>query len=358
VAVTAIAGETYRATAVLQVERAVDPRLPGVAQRPVEAQALAESYAELLTARGFLRQVRARLPGRPDELAEHVEAERPDGTSMIRLTAEASGRRAAERLADGVAGAFVSLVEQLERQRTARAEAALRRHVTETDESLRRLRAGGAGERDERVVRLREERSAFADRLADLVAAPASVAVAARSAGSAEPTRADLVENILGGLLLSAVIVVGLFVVPARPAPAAAVEPEPLAEPPVEPRPEPPPLPAPAPPVVAVVEPAAGAVVRGRVPLVAEASVGAAVRFLASDGGPDWHPIPDEEWDTTALVDGQHWLTAVATNGAGLSTASEPRAVWVANGAPAPQRRQRRTTTAPRARKPKAGPSG
>jgi ABC-type sugar transport system ATPase subunit len=85
------------------------------------------------------------------------------------------------------------------------------------------------------------------------------------------------------------------------------------------------------PPSVTLVAPRRRAVVRGSVSLVAETSTGAAVRYFVSDGSADWQPLPGDLWDTTLVADGVYWLSAIATNGAGHSAASDPLPVLVAN---------------------------
>ena len=58
-----------------------------------------------------------------------------------------------------------------------------------------------------------------------------------------------------------------------------------------------------------------------------------------SDGGADWHQVAAApprlavaHWDTTTTADGGYWLSAIATNGAGLEASAEPTPVVVANG--------------------------
>jgi hypothetical protein len=91
-----------------------------------------------------------------------------------------------------------------------------------------------------------------------------------------------------------------------------------------------------APPAVALVAPAEGARVSGVVRLEAEAadegSGVASVAYHLSAGGPDWTEIP-QDWDTTGLGAGTYWLSAVATDRAGLAAATPPRAVVVDNAA-------------------------
>jgi hypothetical protein len=92
------------------------------------------------------------------------------------------------------------------------------------------------------------------------------------------------------------------------------------------------------PPTVTVTQPAAGATVSGTAQLAATASddVGVAgVRFLvdgAAVGGEDASAPYTAAWDSTAVADGPHAITAVARDAAGNTRTSAPVSVTVANG--------------------------
>lgn len=340
IAATALADRTYRATAILQASPAPDPRVLEPGSRPLAAEVLAETYADLLSAPGFLAQVAPLVDAPAGDLEDRVGARRPEGSALVELTADAPSRASAEELAAGVADAFLSLVRQLERQRAESVRAELGRRTDELTQRISRLRRRGAAETDERVVALRGRRSAVDVQLAAQAASGSSLSFVAGPAGSSERVRPQLVQNVLGGVVLGLVGALGAAFLPWRRAKAelraeaapeavevpAAAEEELAAEPPT-------------PPSVSILVPSPGAVVRGRTALLARASDSAMIRFLVSDGSPAWTAIAEAppgragaEWDTAALPDGRYWLSAVATNGAGLSAATDPIPVAVQNG--------------------------
>jgi hypothetical protein len=97
-----------------------------------------------------------------------------------------------------------------------------------------------------------------------------------------------------------------------------------------------------APPAVAVTAPIPGSTVSGTVPVTATASddVGVAGVQFKLDGGNLGAEVTAQpysiNWDTRAVADGSHSLTAAARDAAGNSTTSTPVAVTVTNGAPPP----------------------
>jgi capsular polysaccharide biosynthesis protein len=337
VVVNALAADAYRATALIQVASAADPRQPSPDVAPVAADVLAESYARLVDSRAFMAQLAPRVAaGELDAegLDARVEASRPERSSLVEVAATRSSRSDAERLAGEVANAFVTLVHQLEEQRAVRLESALRSRLQELQGTMRRTRD------ETRLETLRSERRALTDRLAAAVVVPGdttSVLHVVGPGGSAEQVRPSLLRNLLGGALLGLVVgLAGAWFAERRP--LAAIEPAR----PVEPElvPEPVPAPEPVAPTVALAEPSPGAVLRGAAWLAATVSPDVErVRFLLSDGGPDWHLVVDAPprlavaaWNTRTTPDGSYWLTALATNGAGLTASAEPTPVVVANG--------------------------
>jgi YD repeat-containing protein len=94
------------------------------------------------------------------------------------------------------------------------------------------------------------------------------------------------------------------------------------------------------PPTVAVTSPASGGTVSGTVPVTASASdeVGiTGVQLLVDGAALGAEDITDPysaAWDTTAVTDGSHALTAVARDAAGNTTTSAPITVTVSNGPP------------------------
>lgn len=338
VVVNALAADAYRATTLIQVASAADPRQPGPDAAPVAADVLAESYARLVDSRAFMAQLAPQVAAGEldaDRLDARVEASRPEGSALVEVTATRSSRPEAERLSGEVANAFVTLVRQLEEQRAVGLESALRSRLQELQGTMRRTRD------ETRLETMRSERRALTDRLAAAVVVPGdtmSVMRVVGPGGSAEQVRPRLLRNLLGGALLGLVAgLAGAWFAGRRPLPPIEAAPEP------EPMPEPLPAPEPAPeavaPTVAISEPAPGALLSGAARLAASVSPDVErVQFLLSDGGHDWQPVADApprlavaEWDTLTTTDGTYWLTALATNGAGLAASAEPTLIVVAN---------------------------
>jgi hypothetical protein len=92
------------------------------------------------------------------------------------------------------------------------------------------------------------------------------------------------------------------------------------------------------PPSVTLTGPVTGSRPKGVATLTANAGDGQAVQFLV-DGtpvgtSPDTHAPYALAWDTTTVVDGEHWLSARTVDAKGRANTSEVAAVQVANVAP------------------------
>ena len=238
VVVNALAGDAYRATALIQVASAVDPRQPSPDAAPAAADVLAESYARLVDSRPFMAQLAPRVAaGELDAagLDARVKATRPEGSSLVEVAATRASRSDAERLAGEVANAFVTLVRQLEEQRAVQLESALRSRLQELQGTMRRTRD------ETRLEMLRSERRALTDRLAAAVVVPGETTTVLHvvgPGGSAEHVRPSLLRNLLGGALLGLVAgLAGAWLAERRP--VAVIRAEPVRETEHEPEPEP-----------------------------------------------------------------------------------------------------------------------
>jgi capsular polysaccharide biosynthesis protein len=307
---TLLTPKVYRATTVLQLSTAADPRLPGQTREPAEV--LAGSYAELLRSRPFLAGLAPRVAGGrfdADELDARVDATHEDGSAVIEVTAEAPSRREAQQIAAGVAGSLVALVRQLARQRAEQLRGELTRLMRRAPNAAAR-RALGA--RLARTAATRVEQAG-------------SVRVAAAAYAPADPVRPDALQNLAGGLLLG--LVAGLATTLLRRERDVT------------------------PPRVVLEGPQARTVVTGRAAFRLRAwdeeSGVAAVELLVSNGDAGWRAVArleaaagDAEWDTTTVADGEWWVTAVAHDRAGLRAATDPLPLVVRNdptaGVPSP----------------------
>jgi capsular polysaccharide biosynthesis protein len=308
VAVTLLTPEAYRATTVLRVSAAADPRLPASQQRHLPADVLAESYAALLREEAFLAGLAPRVAGgRLDagELARRVDATHADGSALVEVTAEAGSREEAQAIATQVAGALLALVRQLARQAADQRRAELTRRLAQTP-------AGRAGAAQRRALAAELARTS-----SRRVEQAESVRVVAAAYAPADPVRPDPVQNLAGGLLLGLVAGLGTTLL-RRPAPAGAA------------------------PRVALRGPPPESTVAGAAAFRIEAWAGesdvAAIELLVSDGAAAWRPVahleaaPAEvEWDTTSVADGAWWVTAVARDRNGRAAATRPLLLRVGN---------------------------
>ena len=272
-------------------------------RRTASAVVQAETYAQVVDSEGFLEQARAQLAGgrlESQELADRVDAHRRPGAALVEITAEGPTPSDASGLATDVAGALVSFVQEQARQRATQIADELRRQLAGADE--------------DEIAALQAELARQASGAAE---AGTGVVIAARPVEPEDPVGKPWGRNLLLGLLFGAALGLTLSLVRL-------------------PRREPKPASAPAdvtPPAVRIVTPERGARVTGVVALRADArddeSGVAAVRFLVSTGTPDWALLDGSQWDTAGIPEGRYWLSAVATDRAGNSAASEPMPVSV-----------------------------
>jgi capsular polysaccharide biosynthesis protein len=327
-AVTLLQDEAYRATTLLQVSSAADPRVPTTVPGRVPAEVLAESYAEMLREDAFLAGLAPQVAGgryTQDELFERVDAEHEEGSAVIRVTAEAESPVEAQTIAADVVSSVVTLVGQLARQRAEQVQDELNRRLAQ-------LPTGPARDVERRALAAEAARAA-----ASGVEQATSIRVAAPAFAPDDPVRPDRVQNLAGGLLLGLVVGLGATLLRRRrPAPVAEPEPAPAAAA----------APDETPPRIVLDGPEARSTVAGAVRLRLHGedhdSGIAALELLLSDGGADWRPVArfededgEAEWDTSALADGVYWLSAVAHDRAGNRAATEPLPLVVRN-APGP----------------------
>jgi capsular polysaccharide biosynthesis protein len=295
---TALGDDTYEAQALVAVQGpSPDER------RTASAVVQAETYAQIVDSDGFLEQARAQLAGgrlESRELADRVDARRRPGAALVEITAEGPTPADARGLATDVAGALVSFVQDQARQRATQIEDELRQQLADADE-------------DERAALEAE----LARQTSSAAEAGTGVVIAARPVEPEDPVRKPWGRNLLLGLLFGTAVglVLPLVRLPRRQPKAA---------------------PAPAdvtPPEVRIVAPERGARLNGVIALRADArddeSGVAAVCFLVSTGTPDWALLDGSQWDTAGIPEGRYWLSAVATDRAGNSAASEPLPVTV-----------------------------
>lgn len=294
--------ERHRASVTLQT-------LPSTAAPLVEGRRLllatqSETYAQLLAQRAFLEQIRPQVAGGGlsiEELIERVDAERPQGTALVQITADAPTEAEARGLASDVAGALVGYVQQTARQRAAQAEDELRRRID--DLSTRILQTTDEPARLEALREERAELNAALARLAgDAVAEGTRLAIAGAPALEPEPLRPSRLAWGTAGAAIGALLALLAAVLAPRRARArrpavvreAELQPGPAPAPAAEPEREP-----------VLLEPLPNAILTGPAAVRVEP---AETRVEWSPDGTSWTALEGAEWATATVPDGAYLL--------------------------------------------------
>jgi len=205
-----LTSKQYEARAILQAGSSGDASSGASADAN---EALARTYAEVLTSGSFFERVRGSLPGHPSvkTLQRHVKADALRDTAVVRLKVRAGSPSAARALAAGITASFISSLR-------VDATESISRQQRQIDSLIAGLTARidhpAPGTSQGRIDQLRSSRSALVQQGAQLVADGVSQAVSARRVGppSAETdpviprTKLNLLAGLLLGLLLGAAL--------------------------------------------------------------------------------------------------------------------------------------------------------
>lgn len=210
VAATLLVDKTYEARATLQAG-ALANRSGGVS--PEANQALARSYAEVLTSGSFLERIRPSLDTKLSvrELQDRLSAEAIPDTAVVRVKARAGSVEAARDLAAAVTANFIATLRIDATERARRQQAQLDALV---DDLTRRIERPAPEVPPSTIAQLRASRQALLEQGAGLVADGVAEAGSARRVGppsaSADPVsprpRLNIVAGIVLGLLLGAAL--------------------------------------------------------------------------------------------------------------------------------------------------------
>jgi non-specific protein-tyrosine kinase len=204
--VTAISGRVYAASAIFQVSAAVSQTTDSF-QNEQASQALAKTYATLITDRSFLAKIRPRVArGRfsIQELEERIGASAIENTTLVRMTVEGPSAKGATLLATDVAGAFLTVVRRDAVLRNNHQAREIQAQITRISNEIDQLtRSGGNAEKIKSDVLAR---AALTDQLAaivgDSVRQSGSVSLSAPPTASSSPIRPRPVLNIAAGVML------------------------------------------------------------------------------------------------------------------------------------------------------------
>lgn len=177
-------------------------------------QALARSFAEVLTSGSFLERIRPGLPGRPTvrKLQEdHIKAEALPDTAIVRLKVRDDSPEKATALAGAVAAAFIASLRIDTNVRVQRRQQEIDAVIARL---TNRIENPLPGYTEGRIEQLRQSRAALVQEGASLIADGVAEAVSARRVGPpfalADPVsprpRLNIVAGIVFGLLLGAAL--------------------------------------------------------------------------------------------------------------------------------------------------------
>ena len=206
---TVLQDKVYEARATIQAGILAD-RGGGSAEAN---EALARSYAEVLTSGSFFEGVRRNLPGQPSvtDLQDHVKAEALPDTAVVRLEVRGDSGAEARDLAAAITATFIASLREDANERVRRRQAEIDAQVALLTARIDQAPPGTA---ESRIEQQRLSRAALVDEGAQLVADGIAEAVSARRVGppSALPDpvsprpKLNIVAGLVFGLLLGAAL--------------------------------------------------------------------------------------------------------------------------------------------------------
>jgi Mrp family chromosome partitioning ATPase len=213
---TETASKTYQATAIIEVNLPTGSSL-GNSDATAD-QALAQDYSTLLVSSVFLRTIRDRVDGGRlslGELESDVSASVAEGSSLITLHTTASTPAAAQRIASDVANGFLAHLQQSASTTTTNLQTQLQRQIAELTTKLDTLQPRAANPTAAaQISSLKASRQALINQSATLVAnglaAGTSATLSAPPSASSAPVSPKRALDLLGGLILGAILGVGL----------------------------------------------------------------------------------------------------------------------------------------------------
>ena len=209
--------KVYEATAVLQVSI---PNQSASTDTTTANQGLAQNYATLLVSRGFLNSIRSQVDhGRlsTTELESRLSANALLQTALVELHSTGASPQAAQSLGQQVVSAFLADLRNEAISRTAQQQSQVQQTVAGLSSSIARLQASpsaGTPPTSEQISSLQASRQALIEQSATLVAnglaQGTSATLSAPPAASSSPIKPRRALNLVAGLLLGALLGVGL----------------------------------------------------------------------------------------------------------------------------------------------------
>ena len=204
--ITKTSAKVYEASAIIQVN-APSQATTDTFQNQQASQALAKTYATLITDRSFLEKIRDRVGnGRYTigELKSRISAGAVQDTTLVRMNVEESSPAAATSLASDVAQAFLQVVRQDAVLRNNDQAREIQDQITKISDQIDAL--GGSSSSTEKLRSLRLAQAALTDQLGSIVGDSArqsgSVSLSAPPTAASAPIRPRPALNIAAGVML------------------------------------------------------------------------------------------------------------------------------------------------------------
>lgn len=200
-----VAPKVYEARATIQAGSLTD----GGGVSAEGSQALARSYAEVMTSGSFFERIRPSLPGRPSvrDLQDDVDAEALPDTAVIRIKVRGDSPAAARALAAGITASFMTSLRIDATDRVRRRQAQINDVVADL---TARIDDPAPGTSPGQIDQLRASRATLVREGAALVADGVSEVVGARRVGppsaSSTPVSPRPKLNIVAGIVLGFLI--------------------------------------------------------------------------------------------------------------------------------------------------------
>lgn len=216
-AYTSSQSKVYQASGILAV--AVPTTTPGGSDITATNEALAQNYSALLVSPGFLKQVRPQVDNGKlsvSKLQSRLTATAPAQSALVKLQATGSSTGQAERIAQQVITGFLANLQNNASSRTFQLQSQLQQSISSLNSQIGALNANPnpTTTTTEQIASLRAARDALVSQNAGLVAngeaQGTSATEGAPPVASSTPISPKRSLNLIAGLLLGAVLGVGL----------------------------------------------------------------------------------------------------------------------------------------------------
>jgi Mrp family chromosome partitioning ATPase len=213
---TETTSKTYQANAILEVN--LPTSNVGSSDTTATNQALAQNYATLLGSPGFLRTIRSQVEhGKlsTSDLESQIDASAVQNSALVQLDATASSPDEAQTIAGQVANAFLAHLQKSAATTTSNLQAQLQAQIVSETTKLNSLAPQASNPTvGAQITSLKASRQALINQSATLVADGlangSSATLSAAASASPDPVSPKRSLNLIAGLILGALLGVGL----------------------------------------------------------------------------------------------------------------------------------------------------